>query len=156
MGGAQRYPSHRYVRKVMGFARLNPSYVCPSLPATNAKRLRKGVKRRSNPFFLHASKWIASLALAMTLLKLSSILRGYRIASQTRSASATQSHTAKTLTTIFTAAIFCGAPQLRHGLNVLIAAIGVPHLAQKFIMAHGPILRAAGSGAWSESRKSRR
>jgi hypothetical protein len=30
-----------------------------SLPATNAKRLRKGAQRRSNPFFLVA--WIASL-----------------------------------------------------------------------------------------------
>src|SRR5882762_5636939 len=32
--------------------------VTPSLPATNAKRLRKGAQRRSNPFFLVA--WIAS------------------------------------------------------------------------------------------------
>jgi hypothetical protein len=41
--------------------------LCPtSLPATNAKRLRKGAERRSNPFFLCASPWIASLTLAMT------------------------------------------------------------------------------------------
>src|SRR2546422_8931006 len=32
----------------MGFARRFPT---PSLPATNAKRLRKGATRRSNPFF---------------------------------------------------------------------------------------------------------
>jgi hypothetical protein len=32
-----------------------------SLLATNAKRLRKGAKRRSNPFFLGAARWIASL-----------------------------------------------------------------------------------------------
>jgi hypothetical protein len=31
-----------------------------SLPATNAKRLRKGAQRRSNPAFFDAS-WIASL-----------------------------------------------------------------------------------------------
>jgi hypothetical protein len=35
--------------------------VSPSLPATNAKRLRKGAKRRSNPVFLFAVRWIASL-----------------------------------------------------------------------------------------------
>jgi hypothetical protein len=33
----------------------------PSLPATNAKRLCKGAKRRSNPFFLEVESWIASL-----------------------------------------------------------------------------------------------
>jgi hypothetical protein len=33
----------------------------PSLPATNAKRLRKGAERRSNPCFLFAARWIASL-----------------------------------------------------------------------------------------------
>src|SRR5882762_5896652 len=37
----------------------NDGEVPPSLPATNAKRLRKGAQRRSNPFFLEA--WIASL-----------------------------------------------------------------------------------------------
>jgi hypothetical protein len=31
------------------------------LPATNAKRLRKGAKRRSNLFFLSVVGWIASL-----------------------------------------------------------------------------------------------
>jgi hypothetical protein len=33
----------------------------PSLPATNAKRLRKGAKRRSNPFL--PERWIASRSL---------------------------------------------------------------------------------------------
>jgi hypothetical protein len=37
----------------------NDGEVPSSLPATNAKRLRKGAQRRSNPFFLVA--WIASL-----------------------------------------------------------------------------------------------
>ena len=32
-----------------------------SLPATNAKRLRKGAKRRSNPCYPRADSWIASL-----------------------------------------------------------------------------------------------
>jgi hypothetical protein len=31
------------------------------LPATNAKRLRKGAKRRSNPSIRYAALWIASL-----------------------------------------------------------------------------------------------
>jgi hypothetical protein len=42
----------------MGFA---------SLPATNAKRLRKGAKATKQSI-LGAAKWIASLALAMTVL----------------------------------------------------------------------------------------
>jgi len=33
----------------------------PSLPATNAKRLRKGAKRRGNPLIRYAARWIASL-----------------------------------------------------------------------------------------------
>jgi len=37
--------------------------VTPSLPATNAKRLRKGAKRRSNPFFLEAMDCFAALAM---------------------------------------------------------------------------------------------
>jgi hypothetical protein len=45
---------------------LSLSYF-PSLPATNAKRLRKGAKRRSNPAsFSRRQSWIASLTLAMT------------------------------------------------------------------------------------------
>jgi hypothetical protein len=38
--------------------------VLSSLPATNAKRLRKGAKRRSNPFFLFVARWIASRGLS--------------------------------------------------------------------------------------------
>jgi hypothetical protein len=33
----------------------------PSLPATNAERLRKGAQRRSNPSLGYAAAWIASL-----------------------------------------------------------------------------------------------
>jgi hypothetical protein len=33
----------------------------PSLPATNAERLCKGAKRRSNPSIRYAAPWIASL-----------------------------------------------------------------------------------------------
>jgi hypothetical protein len=44
----------------------HPVFCCrisgPSLPATNAKRLRKEAKRRSNPAFRFvAQHWIASL-----------------------------------------------------------------------------------------------
>jgi hypothetical protein len=46
-----------------------------SLPAANAKRLRKGAKRRSNPFFLSAARWIASLWLAMTTSRVSGCLK---------------------------------------------------------------------------------
>ena len=39
----------------------NGKDLTPSLPATNAKRLRKGAKRRSNPSIALAVPWIASL-----------------------------------------------------------------------------------------------
>jgi hypothetical protein len=52
-------------QQTSGVSRRENAEVCfPSLPATNAKRLRKGAKRRSNPFFLYIATWIASRSLS--------------------------------------------------------------------------------------------
>src|SRR3954471_16725178 len=48
-GGRSRCGWERSARSCGGLCRGDGP---PSLPATNAKRLRKGAKRRSNPFFL--------------------------------------------------------------------------------------------------------
>src|SRR6266516_2071375 len=61
---AQGRMAHRPVREIAALhvtLQLRNLFAFPpSLPATNAKRLRKGAKRRSNPHFLVAT-WIASL-----------------------------------------------------------------------------------------------
>ena len=50
-----------FARTVLGGEGSAGELASPSLPATNAKRLRKGAKRRSNPSIRYAEIWIASL-----------------------------------------------------------------------------------------------
>jgi hypothetical protein len=50
-----------------------------SLPATNAKRLRKGAAATKQSIFYLAARWIASLTLAMTIQKTFSWLFEIRI-----------------------------------------------------------------------------
>jgi hypothetical protein len=45
------------LKRCFGLGSMPP----PSLPATNAKRWRKGAERRSNPSIDPAERWIASL-----------------------------------------------------------------------------------------------
>src|SRR6267378_819158 len=53
------------IRATRCLAMTGRAALTPSLPATNAKRLRKGAQRRSNPFFLFVEAMDCFAALAM-------------------------------------------------------------------------------------------
>src|SRR5204863_9868012 len=80
--------AHRPAREIeaLHVTLQHPNSFAASLPATNAKRLRKGAKRRSNPYFLVA-RWIASLHSQMT--------------------AETQNDSAETTRTFWAGSIFC-------------------------------------------------